>query len=153
MKENGVIFLLENSTDYLYALDQAFRKAGLTNPIKVTRYGNEAILYLKGVGIYQDRVHYPLPDVILIDMSLPDGSAMSVIGWLRRQPQFDEVPVLVLIGSLDQRFVSHSGSENTHWVKRDDYEAVVELLKAVQKGEKVKKSVKTNELARHPDWH
>ena len=32
MKRDGVIFLLENSTDYLFLLDQAFRRAEIFNP-------------------------------------------------------------------------------------------------------------------------
>ena len=62
MKRDGVIFLLENSTDYLFLLDQSFRRSQIINPLRVARYGNEAILYLKGVGIYSDRSHYPLPE-------------------------------------------------------------------------------------------
>src|SRR6185436_16401127 len=97
MKKDGVIFLLENSTDYLFLLDQGFRKAQILNPLRVARYGNEAILYLKGVGIYGDRTRYPLPELIIIDLTIPDGSAMAVLGWVRRQREFSHVPVVILV--------------------------------------------------------
>jgi CheY-like chemotaxis protein len=131
MKENGVIFLLENSTDYLFSLDQAFRGASLTNPIRVARYGNEAILYLKGVGIYHDRLHYPLPDVIVIDLSLPDGSALSVVGWIRRQPQFKNLPLVLLVHPTQQRLMNEvfSRDTNAYFVSRDDYDGLVQLLR------------------------
>src|SRR5687767_3088039 len=106
MKQNGVIFLLENSNDYLFSLDQAFRRAKLTNPLRVARYGNEAILYLKGVGIYEDRDHYPIPDLMLIDLSLPDGSALTVFGWLRRQAQFKHIPLVLLVHPTQQRLIN-----------------------------------------------
>ena len=36
MKSNGVIFLLENSTDYLFLLDQGFRRSQIVNPLRVS---------------------------------------------------------------------------------------------------------------------
>jgi hypothetical protein len=83
MLKEGIILLLENSTDYLFQLDQAFRSAAITQRLRVARYGNEAILYLKGIGIYGDREHYPLPNLVIIDLVIPDGSALAVYGWLR----------------------------------------------------------------------
>src|SRR5688500_20151783 len=97
MKKDGVIFLLENSTEYLFLLDQGFRRSQIVNPLRVARYGNEAILYLKGVGIYSDRAHYPVPSLIIIDLSLPDGSGLAVLGWIRRQAEFDQVPAIILV--------------------------------------------------------
>lgn len=130
MKENGVIFLVENSTDYLFSLDQAFRRAQLSNPLRVARYGNEAILYLKGVGIYQDRLHYPLPEIIVVDLSLPDGSAMSVIGWLRRQEQFKTLPLIALVHPTQQRLMHEvfSRDANAYFISRDDFDGVVQLI-------------------------
>ena len=86
MKQSSVILLVENDKDYIYLLEQAFRKADIRNPLKIARYGNEAILYLRGVGIYADRRNYPLPKLILLDMTNPDGSSMAVLGWIREQP-------------------------------------------------------------------
>src|SRR6187455_1955774 len=105
MKKDGVIFLLENSTDYLFCLDQAFRYAQVINPLRVARYGNEAILYLKGIGIYGDRNHYPLPSLIIIDLSTPDGSGLAVLGWIRRQPDFHYVPVIILVQPSQSKYL------------------------------------------------
>ena len=54
-----VILLIENDKDYIYLLEQAFRKADIRNALKIARYGNEAILYLKGIGIYQESEAVP----------------------------------------------------------------------------------------------
>src|SRR5688500_15350069 len=94
MEENAVVFVVENSSDYMYLLEQAFRKAELPIDLKIARYGNEAVLYLKGVGIYGDRVTYPLPKVMLLDLDLPDGSPLAVLGWIRQQTELAGVAVL-----------------------------------------------------------
>ena len=98
MKQNSVILLVENDKDFIYLLEQAFRKAEIRNPLKIARYGNEAILYLRGVGIYGDRRNYPVPSFIILDLTNPDGSSMALLGWIRDHPEFANVPILVLAG-------------------------------------------------------
>ncbi|HEV8544326.1 MAG TPA: response regulator [Verrucomicrobiae bacterium] len=134
MKSDGVIFLLENSTDYLFLLEQAFRKAQVLNPLRVARYGNEAILYLKGVGIYGDRVHYPLPQLVVLDLAIPDGSGLAVLGWIRRQPEFNAVPIIILIHSTQNRFLQDAFDKgaNACYVKREDFEGLSRMIKTIE---------------------
>jgi DNA-binding response OmpR family regulator len=134
MKRDGVIFLLENSTDYLFLLDQGFRKAQIVNPLRVARYGNEAILYLKGVGIYGDRIHYPLPDLIIIDLAVPDGSGLAVLGWIRRQPEFNGVPVIILSDPSQNRLLKDAFDKgaNAYYVKRDDFEGLARMIRSLE---------------------
>jgi CheY-like chemotaxis protein len=94
VQENAVVFVVENNADYMYQLEQALRRSGLPIDMKIARYGNEAVLYLKGVGIYGNRAIYPLPKVILLDLDLPDGSPLAVLGWIRQQPDLAGVSVL-----------------------------------------------------------
>jgi CheY-like chemotaxis protein len=131
MKQSSVILLVENDKDYIYLLEQAFRKADIRNPLKIARYGNEAILYLRGVGIYADRRNYPLPKLILLDMTNPDGSSMAVLGWIREQPLFSNVPILILAGPGRDREVQKAFDRgaNAYLVKR---ERLAELTSVVQ---------------------
>jgi CheY-like chemotaxis protein len=101
MKQSSVILLVENDKDYIYLLEQAFRRADIRNPLKIARYGNEAILYLRGVGIYGDRTNYPLPSLVLLDMTNPDGSSLALLRWIRQQDVFNRVPIVVLVGNRD----------------------------------------------------
>lgn len=134
MKKDGVIFLLENSMDFLFFLDQGFRRFQIVNPLRVVRYGNEAILYLKGVGIYGDRTHYPLPELIIIDLSVPDGSGLLVLGWIRRRKEFDAVPVIIL-SSPDQHKAAQESFDrgaNAFYVKRDDLEGLARMIRCLE---------------------
>ena len=36
------------------------------------------------------------PDCMVVDWMLPDGSGIELIRWIRRQPQFQQVPILML---------------------------------------------------------
>ncbi|HEX7863277.1 MAG TPA: response regulator [Verrucomicrobiae bacterium] len=108
MKQTSVILLVENDKDFIYLLEQAFRKADIRNPLKIARYGNEAILYLRGVGIYGDRGSYPLPSFIILDLTNPDGSSMALLGWIRDHPEYAHVPILVLAGSHQDQLLQQA---------------------------------------------
>ena len=151
MKQDGVIFLLENGTDYLFNLDQAFRRSQVLNPLRVARYGNEAILYLKGVGIYADRNHYPLPSIIIIDLSIPDGSGLAVLGWVRRQPQFNFIPVILLVQPTQSKYLQDAFDRgaNAYYIKRDDLEGLAQMIKSLESSP-TNKSRSRGSLIRNP---
>lgn len=134
MKQNNVILLVENDKDYIYLLEQAFRKANIRNPLKIARYGNEAILYLRGVGIYADRRNYPLPRLVLLDMTNPDGSSMAVLGWIREQPQFSQVPILILAGPGQHKDVQRAFDRgaNAYLVKRDKLDELISIVESLE---------------------
>jgi CheY-like chemotaxis protein len=139
MKQSSVILLVQNDKDYIYVLEQAFRKANIRNPLRIAHYGNEAILYLRGVGIYADRRSYPLPKLILLDMTNPDGSSMAVLGWIREQPHFLHVPVLILAGSGQHQDVQRAFDRgaNAYLVKRDQLDELVSVLESLELLEEV----------------
>jgi DNA-binding response OmpR family regulator len=134
MTDLGIIFLLENSNDHVFLLEQAFRRAEVQNPLKVARYGNEAILYLKGVGIYADRKNYPLPRIIILDMTIADGSGMTVLGWIRRQPEFSATPIMILVDEKDGKWVQDAFDKgaNAYFVKRHDLGTLARVIKTLE---------------------
>jgi CheY-like chemotaxis protein len=133
MKQNSVILLVENDKDYIYLLEQAFRKAEIRNPLKIARYGNEAILYLRGVGIYSDRRNYPLPALIILDLTNPDGSAMALLGWIRENPDFAHVPILTVAGLNQEKEVQHAFDRgaNAFLVKRENLSELTQAINSL----------------------
>lgn len=46
----------------------------------------------------QDKVESVIPDVVLLDVGLPDGDGLSVLRWIRRNPGYDDVAVVMASG-------------------------------------------------------
>jgi CheY-like chemotaxis protein len=133
MKQNSIILLIENDKDYIYLLEQAFHKAGIRNPLKIARYGNEAILYLRGIGIYSDRRNYPLPKLILLDMTNPDGSSEKVLEWIREQEGFVATPILVLAGAAQSAARQAADRDaNAHLVHREDFRELTGMIHSLE---------------------
>src|SRR5687768_13587712 len=61
--------------------------------------GREAISYLMGQAPYADRDLYPFPAVLLMDLNLPAISGFELLRWLREQPQWQQLPVVVFSSS------------------------------------------------------
>ena len=62
--------------------------------------GEQAIDYLAGTGTFSDRLLYPLPALVLLDIKMPKVSGLEVLKWIRQQPQFKSLPVVMLTSSL-----------------------------------------------------
>lgn len=132
MEENGTVFVVENNADHIYQLEQAIRKASLPCELKIARYGNEAVLYLKGVGIYGDRTTYPLPRVIVLDLDLPDGSALAVLGWIRQQPDLFGVAVLAVGYSGKDGLVDDALKLGaTAWFNKNDLAGIIHTIESL----------------------
>ena len=67
--------------------------------LSICRNTSEARAYLKGAGMYADRLTYPMPDTIISDIRLPEESGIELIRWLRSEEQFADIPVVVLTGA------------------------------------------------------
>jgi CheY-like chemotaxis protein len=132
MEENAVIFVVENNADHIYQLEQFFRKADLPAALKIARYGNEAVLYLKGIGIYADRMTYPLPDIIVLDLDLPDGSALAVLSWIRQQTELSGVSVLTMGYPGQPQIVDEARKLGAAaWFAKGDFMGLIDTIQSL----------------------
>ena len=67
----------------------------------VVRAGQQALAYLQGQGEYADRRAHPFPDLVLLDLGLPDMSGLEVLAWIRQQPELSHLKVFVWTDSGD----------------------------------------------------
>ena len=95
------ILLIEDEENDVLLLRIAFEKAGLKWPIFRVASGLQGQAYLNGDPPYQDRTRYPFPALVLLDVKMPVMDGFAVLRWIRRQPAFASLPVVVLTGSSD----------------------------------------------------
>jgi len=132
--EHAVILLAEDRDDDILLVQRAFAKGELANPLFVVRDGEEAISYLSGVGKYGNRAEYPLPDLLLLDLKMPRVDGFEVLRWVRQQPGFSALRVVVLTASDQIRDVNtaYRLGANSFMVKPTDFENVVEMARTLR---------------------
>lgn len=106
--ENLVILIVEDDENDVLLLQRALRKSGVKSPIHVVRDGQEAIDYLLRKGPYEDREKFPYPDVIFTDLKLPRKNGFELLDWLRNNPVYQVIPILVLTSSRDLKDIRHA---------------------------------------------
>lgn len=100
MNPPPAILYVEDEENDIFLLRLAFQEAGLSDStITAVMDGAEAINYLGGQGKFSDRTKYPLPSLVLLDLNLPRKSGFEVIRWVRQQPQFSSLPIIVYTSS------------------------------------------------------
>lgn len=133
MKDQATILVIEDDPADGILLRGAFTKANIPNPVWFVTTAEEAVAYLTGKDEYQNRVQYPLPSLLLLDLNLPGMSGHGFLAWLRAQPGLNPLPVVVLSGSDDMRAVNlaHQLGANSFLVKPTEFESLVHLCRSI----------------------
>jgi CheY-like chemotaxis protein len=134
MLNNVAILLAEDDENDIFLMGRAFDRAGIPNPLFVVHNGQEAVDYLSGKGQYAQRDKFPLPALLLLDLKMPWMDGFDVLAWLRTQPQFDALPVVVLTSSKLQADIDKSRDLGVYdyRVKPHVFEDLVRLLDDVR---------------------
>jgi CheY-like chemotaxis protein len=94
------VLLAEDDEHDVFFMTRAFERAGVVNPLMVVRDGLEAINYLKCEGRYVDRLKFPFPNLLVLDLKMPACDGFEVLRWLKSQRILRaQLPVVVLTSS------------------------------------------------------
>ncbi|HVV01541.1 MAG TPA: response regulator [Verrucomicrobiae bacterium] len=124
------ILMVEDDENDALLLQRAFAKAGHGDNWRLARDGAQAIDYLSGIGSYADRVAFPMPFLMLLDLKMPGVDGFEVLQWVRKQPELKRLLVVVLTSSNLQKDVdrAYELGANSYLVKPVEFEGTVSLL-------------------------
>jgi CheY-like chemotaxis protein len=108
----GTILVVEDIDTDALVFRKAFAKAELPYQLRFVKDGQEAIDYLEGKTPYSDREHFPEPDLMVLDLSMPCVDGFHVLRWMTAARR-ERMPVLVLASSdfeADKRFAFSLGA-------------------------------------------
>lgn len=102
------ILLVEDEAAHAELTKRAIRKAGNANQIHIVSDGEEAFDYLYNRGKYEDKVKYPIPGLILLDIKLPGMDGVEVLKKIKENPLLKRIPVIMLTTSEREEDVVRS---------------------------------------------
>jgi two-component system response regulator len=88
----------DDENDFLF-LGLALTKANFVIDLRRVSNGDQAIEYLAGENHFADRDAHPLPQLILLDLKMPNADGFDVLIWLRNHDTLKNLPAVVLSNS------------------------------------------------------
>jgi CheY-like chemotaxis protein len=135
MSESGHILAAEDDPTDAYFFQRAFKRAGLPVLLHFVRDGQEVIDYLQGEGQFADRAAHPLPQLVLLDLKMPRLDGFEVLEWMRQQPGFNDLQVVIFSSSDEPKDINRAYGLGANWylVKPHSMEELTDLVERFKK--------------------
>jgi CheY-like chemotaxis protein len=104
----SAILLVEDEEAHAQLTQRAIRKAGNANRIYVVTDGEQALDFLFHRGRYSDKVKYPCPGLILLDIKLPGMDGIEVLKQIKADSELRKIPVIMLTTSEREEDIAAS---------------------------------------------
>ena len=103
MSTDTTILVVEDNPDHVGLIEAVISRGLRGARVQVALRGQSARRHLRGEwSAYEDDGrNNPVPDLIVLDLSLPDGSGFDVLRWIARRKRLKDIPVIVFTASTD----------------------------------------------------
>jgi len=129
-----LILHVEDDENDALLFAKACERAGL--PAKVCRVeaADQAMAYLLGEGIYSDRVIYPFPHIVVLDLKMPRMDGFQFLKWLRGNEKCAALPVLIFTASMSREDKSRAIAEgaSSYFIKPSSFDALVKMVEGMR---------------------
>lgn len=95
------LLVVEDASDHAALIRVAARRAFPGLDVRVAGDGREGIAYLEGTPPFQDRRSHPFPDLVILDLIMPNIDGFGVLEHARSRHWRDPFPIVVLTAAPD----------------------------------------------------
>jgi len=133
MEAISPVLAADDNADDLRLLEFSWQAAQISTPLQALSTGEEVIWYLRGEEQFSDRRRFPLPRLLLLDLKMPRTDGFEVLAWIRADPAFTCLPVLVFTASLHKQDVrrAFAAGANAFLVKPIELQKLIRMVKAI----------------------
>jgi CheY-like chemotaxis protein len=107
VKDAYHVLIADDSQDDRFLLQDAMRRATRLRVVAEVADGAEVIAYLKGIDPFADRTRHPIPDLLLLDLKMPQTDGFEVLQWMQTKP-FPGLTVVVLTDSMQAEHIKRA---------------------------------------------
>lgn len=138
MKNKNKILLVDDSENDRFLWQEII--AGFGHDVVTVSGGKEALEYVRN----------DLPDLILLDLKMPEISGLEVSKFLRKQPRFRNIPIIMLTSSddLGDKLKGFENGVDDYVTKEMDLLEIEKRIEAVLK--RYQQNMDTNPLTHLP---
>ena len=127
------VLLVDDGPNEQTLFAMAGKKAGVSFGLRFASDGVEALHYLNGEDKFEDRVKFPLPDLLVLDLNMPRMSGFEVLEWVRKDPRFRELPVVIFTSSSLEADIrrAYGLMANSYLVKPMSLLVLVDMVRSI----------------------
>jgi len=126
------ILLVEDNPGDVRLTREALSEAKVQNRLSVAATGREALehLGLDGDAGDGEGAH---PDLVLLDLNLPDMSGHDILARIKESPGLREIPVVILTSSEAEEDVArgYRGHANAYVTKPVDLDGLARIVRSI----------------------
>jgi CheY-like chemotaxis protein len=124
------VLLVEDDPGDVLMTREAFIEHKLRNRLTVVSDGAEALDYLRREGAFAEA---PRPDLILLDLNLPRRDGREVLAEIKKDPDLQRIPVVVLTTSQAESDVlrSYQLHANAYVAKPVDFDSFIAVVRQI----------------------
>lgn len=130
MSAKKLILLIEDNPDDEQLTLRTLRRHNVINEVVVAGDGKFALDYLFREGEHADKAGEPLPELIILDLSLPGMDGIEVLSRIRQSEKTALIPVVVLTGTEDAQKVreAYRCGANSFVVKPQSHQEFADVI-------------------------
>lgn len=129
------ILMADDDEDDRLLTEEAMAESCAANRLRFVENGLELIQYLRGEGKYIDRIKYPYPGLILLDLNMPKMDGRETLGVLKADRALCRIPVVIVTTSKaeDDMLKGYDLGAASYITKPVTFDALVDLMRTLGK--------------------
>ncbi len=101
------ILLAEDDDSDVMLTEHALDETYVPHRLVTVKHGGDVLKYLRQEEPF---AHQPRPDLVLLDLNLPQQDGFEVLAELTQEAAFAQIPIIILTGEQHYRHILHSYS-------------------------------------------
>lgn len=127
--DEAQILLVEDNPGDVRLIKEAFSDGHINNQLHTVTDGQQALDFIYRRG---DSEEAPRPDIVLLDLRLPEVDSEDVLHEIKHHPDLEDVPVIILAGMdediIESRDLDHDADEDAVIGKPIDPGEFIEVI-------------------------
>ena len=103
-----LILMADDDPEDCLLTKKTLQKARLANELRFVQDGRELLDYLGWSGKFADPASSPRPDLILLDLNMPNMAGLDSLWEINLRPALRKIPIVILTASEDSLDISGS---------------------------------------------
>jgi CheY-like chemotaxis protein len=128
-----LVLYAEDDENDAFFMERAFTKLRAKEALRIVQSGRRAVDYLAGHGEFCNRAVYPHPEIVILDVKMPEMNGLEALAWIRARHEFDRLLVVMFTSSTQQSDVEFSRKHgaNGYLVKPSNADNLAKMVEQV----------------------